>query len=611
MRDVPRRRREWLAVWTWAVLWAVVMLVPYQRRLADEWHNWRFTGIAGADFNDSAYHLSFARQAQDGRLLFESKYAGTDTRGHRFFNLYFLTIGLVARFSGLGVAGAFLVVRSVTAVLVLVAAYWFAAQFFVDRQMRWLALVLATTSGGLEGFRALTAWPPGLYVLDVPQTNTFWYLTYDVVIGPTTGLVLLTMGLMWRALTSDGPASPPAERRRRASTTVVRRLMTLAALSLLQAAIYPHDVQILWMVAPVAALAWALTAPRGDRGRMLRRGVAVCAALVLGAAPLMVYHLYTFFTDYAYRAYGSLSDQRLTGEWPQYFGLVLAAAVVGAAAVLRRRERGRLLLVVWALVIAAFLATRYPKMQRVHLYHGLHVVLCVLAVRGLWAGKKGTFLISRPRRPEGCSAEMRNVPFFPARNESTIHDPESKTPFAVPALALFAALASVTNVANFVTALAPQVPRTSHENFYTFLRPEEVQALAVLDREARSEDVIACVSDPGVIVPMWTGSRVWVGHEEVTPEFGYRQTEMNRLMGRYGPVTPAEAARILSDARANYLYVEEFARRYGSAATEEMLVANGLAERLHRDRWTGVYRVNRAAVDRLRRAGTTTKPGRT
>ena len=146
MHRFVRRYAEWIPVKVWALLVAGLLLLPYRQRYADEWHGWRFTGIASQHFGDTASHLSWVRQARDGWWLFESKFAGAEPRGHRFFNLLFLAMGKAARWTGLSVPGIFHVERTLAAVAVLMLAYWFAGQFFTDRRMRWVALILTTTS---------------------------------------------------------------------------------------------------------------------------------------------------------------------------------------------------------------------------------------------------------------------------------------------------------------------------------------------------------------------------------------------------------------------------------------------------------------------------------
>jgi hypothetical protein len=566
-----RRHREYLPVCLFAALVAAAMWLPYARAYANEWHGWRFTGILSRHFADAASHLSWARQAQDGEWLFESKYAGADAGRRRLFNLLFLAMGKAARWTGASLPVVFHVERTISAVLVLVLVYWFAAPFFADRGMRWTALLLVTTSAGLYWIDALRRYGEWSGDQKLVEAITFRSLEWEVVVGPATALVLLTLGLAQRAVMQ-----------RDSAFRIPHTAFGLALAALGMAAVHPHDVPTVGLVLAVFATVRVMTASREARRPEARRCAVVLAAFALGAAPLMAYHWTTLVADPSYWSYGAHTHEYYTQRWLMDFGLVLVAAVVGGVAVVTGRERGLALLVVWPAVLALVMATSFPPIQRAHLFDGLHTVLCVLAVCGLWVGL-----------PIGSEAGIQNP-------RSGIH---------VLGLALFIAAASVGNVLKFAEELRWRVPH--HDQF---IRAEEMEAMDWLAAHARKTDVIACLAEVGAGVPMWSGCRVYVGHPEITPDYDVRRHEMELLMGKQvgrepRPLDPNGVAVILQKSRADYIYIEERALALSAAETARVLLANGLAERVFANKRVAIYRVTHDRLARKKVSGTFSEKG--
>jgi len=558
----PRGRawREWLPVVLWALLVAGVLLLPYWRRYADEWHGWRFSGILRDPGDDIAAHLSFVKQARDGWWLFESKSAGAQTAGHRIYNLLFLVMGRAARVAGLSVPAVFHIERTVVAVGVLLLAYWFAAQMFADRRMRWTALILVSTSGGVEWLNR-----ESLGRLGPPHTEFIWHVTSwvlreEVVAGAATGLLVLAILLGRRALRRGGRGA----------------IIGTGVVCFLLASVHPHDIPTVGLVLALLAAYRLATSPRSDRPALWGRALRLVAAGAVGAGPVVVYHVAVVLTDPALDSYRLVSLPWRVPRWPLYFGLTLAMAVVGATAIVRRRERDRAVLLIWILPVAALLATRYPPVQRLHLYEGVHVVLCLLATRGLWAVGRAL------------------APVVPRRRRRTA---------AVAGLALFATAAAVTNVLTMYHELTPRLP-----DHPLFLRGDERAALACLDARGADTDVVACVVDVQMRVPMFTPCRSYVGDWDLTPNWHVRRDRMYQLMGRDGPQGPAVVADILKSARADYVYVDAVALKMGAGYLDTLFAETGLADRVFANDWTALYRVNRRAVDVFTPARTAPAP---
>jgi len=275
--------------------------------------------------------------------------------------------------------------------------------------------------------------------------------------------------------------------------------------------------------------------------------------------------------DIGYSEYAAIQEKFRSTSWPNYYGLIFFAAVIGAAAIVRRRERHRALLVTWPAVVGLVLLTPYPVTQRVHLFHGIHIVLCALATRGLWA-------------VGGLAARLRPT-----------WSPAGRRHAAVAALAVLLAASAVVTVGHYVGFLRATEPGALR--WFTFIRRQEREAVQALDDLAKPTDVIACLPAWGVALPMWTGSRVYVGHLEVTVDYLSRKGQMEQLMGRNGRLDPASVAALLRNTGADFLFVDTSARAMGSLNTEDILLTHGFGERVFANDRVTIYRIDRGVVN--------------
>ena len=606
------RRREWVAVALYAVVLAVVLMVPTVSRMRRDRRlpGWRYTGVGTGHFVDTVYHLSFVRQARDGHLLFETKYAGADSRGYRVYNLFFLTLGRLARTAGLTVIDVYHGLLVTVTVLTVLLVYWAAAQFFPDRRMRWMALLLITTGAGFYWLELLGIARPDTEGVFLIEADTFWCLEAEVIVPASSALVVLALVLAdrsmrtgrWGSAVGAGAAAfgsasthphdvsliygvifglavlraltaKAAWPRGTFRGVLVGLAIILAAALFVPTTVTPAHIAVLGALGALVAAA-VLTAAASDRCRRpLRRGLVVLGVVLAWSLPVLVYHAVILLSDRSFWAYaGMVDDDLLTAGWLWDYGLVCVFAVVGFVAVAVRRERSRLLLLVWPGLAAMLLATPHPKTQRVFLYHGLHVALGLLAVRGLWAVGRAlgrTGLSRRPRLARTLAAAGLTL------------------------VCLVGVVLNVKHVHNSIF-LRPDPPRP------LFLPEAEVAALAYLDGVTAGEEVILCLPDTAEDVPLWTGARVYVGHTVISPAFRHRSRQMLELFEWPPGQTPAGTADLLRGTQADFVYVDGRARASGARGLERLLVAHGLAEQVFANDGATVYRVNQSAVKTFR-----------
>ncbi|HEX3000091.1 MAG TPA: hypothetical protein VHR86_07635, partial [Armatimonadota bacterium] len=156
------------AEWRWAASAAAIIVLlscfPY---LFGWWL--RPADFMGHVYNadDACVHLSWMRQAAEGRWLFSDRFTA-ETQQPQFFHLFFLLLGKIAGWFG-GSYRVLLVVyhlaRIVCGWALLLVCYLLAALVFRERETRRLALLIVGLSSGM-GWFLNAVFGPGAYSVD-------------------------------------------------------------------------------------------------------------------------------------------------------------------------------------------------------------------------------------------------------------------------------------------------------------------------------------------------------------------------------------------------------------------------------------------------------------
>jgi hypothetical protein len=447
------RLREFPLIVALALVVLLVINLPY----ALAYQAGGFAGILVAPADGYSY-LAKIRQGYVGNWLFTLPYTAEPGPGAFLFT-YYLALGHLARWTGLGVELSYHLARLGAGFLFLMTAYHFITNFMADRRSRLLTWLVFVTSSGLGWLVVLAG---GSVPADMWITESIPFLSVYANAHFPLGwaLVLWIFQWTWPSLAGDG--TPPRWR------------LTLAGLAtVLLAEVYP---MILVVVAAILAGSAALLTWRRRQWApadwLPLAVVAACAAPRLALTAWLLNQLPIL-------AAGSPGGQapQLTpppGEALVWGGVILALAVAGLARALPPRASAvmalapREHLLIWIVIGALALYAPLDTQRRLSL--GLWMPMTVLAVdflrEGIW-----------PRVPQMAR------------------------PLLVGVLALCLGLS---NVLVWVAGLGAALTRSTT----VFLTPAEVEAIDRLPAGA------VVVADPylGGVIPARSEARVVYGH---------------------------------------------------------------------------------------------------
>ena len=477
--------------------------IPYAVARASAPPGSSFAGFISNSEDIHAY-FSFARQAAEGRWLFENRYAPA-SHDPAYFNLEWLVVGWCVRL--FGDPGAFLVWRAAGALL-LASGFWALTSAFDRKSVRLFALALFSLGGGLgwvlptahmlhvpiaAAWRALGSFPytdqswgvqPFVQVLSNPHFST------------VTGLVLLSLALLVRA-----------ERTRRATTYVAAGCVALlACLS------RPYELLLFLAVVPALHL---LSGEIADVRAGARRA---CTLLVLAPAlwPISVIARNPSFHTWPGGA--EMPVVPLAG----YLVLLGPAVLVLLVRILHARS----------------LPFREPA-ERVML---------------LWLA--AALVLSQANRITDA------IPYSP---QILISCMAPVVMLAVPAVAGRAWLAALV-LALALPSSAITIARRCHEATVfpsLFVTDGEREAWTWLAREARPSDLILATETSGNRLPRHVSAHVVAGHWVWTPASRQRQGETIAYFS--GRMRPEAAAAYVRDLGVDWVWVGPPERKLGGS----------------------------------------------
>ena len=335
-----------------------------------------FTGNARFTLDYNTY-LSFMLQAVEGNTLFQEMYWSWPNPALLFQPL-FLLLGLLARWTGMGLAASHEAGRILFGFLLLVLLYKCISLMFKEAFERGLAFVLVSFGGGLAW---LYPWinPGGItveqhYITGWVEANTYLSIMAFPLFSSSLLLMVCTFFLLLLFLEKGGTG----------------RCVLLGASAALLSLNHPYDILIAASVGG-AFLALSFLLFRRDFGAPRILQAASSLAIALAAVAVYFYTVSSANPAFSYWS-GKMHDPSPPFTWvAANFGLIGPAALVGILGVLiSARKNPRLVFLgVWGVVgcLIIYLPCNFQR----RLIEGLHIPLSLLATFGvLWiAGEKG------------------------------------------------------------------------------------------------------------------------------------------------------------------------------------------------------------------------------
>lgn len=504
-KDVP-----WIGLWVATTV--LLGSAPYIVGYASQTDAVRFAGYVHLYPEDVCNHLSWAKQAYDGHFLLEDKYNAKENPESLVFNLLFLLIGWTARLLNWPLMWGFHLERVVATVLLLLLVYFFASQFFESRLLKWTALLLISFSSGLGWLTILGVtnfWTAS--DLWMTEVSTFIHGHTDVVITPSVLLMLTAFHFGLRHVRTG-----------RTGYAVGAGLATLGL-----GAVHPHNLVTVFAVFFVHTLTRILSEPDPFDTFFSRKPWLLLACLTLFTFPIAAYHLYSMILQPHFFEYATIQDSIPAGELLPGYGLPGLFAVVGIVSVISHKDSVFYFLLVWLLCAFALIFTPLPLAGQYYLCQGLHIPICLLAVKGLSAlgavvVRKWPFAFSAGGTPRDviagslmfvfvCAASLTNV--FVLADEIALASRTTDLPLP------HRPLSKQTKRHTMAFQASAKGPALSP---YFFPR-DLLDACGWLGRSTRSSDVVLAPTYLSCFIPLLSGNRVYAAASHQTSNFSIKE----------------------------------------------------------------------------------------
>lgn len=502
-------RDEWLWTVTVSVFIVILTTVPY---LAGYLFSTPERAFTGAVYNliDYNSHLAKMQQGYLGSWRWKILFTSEPHEG-KFINLFYLSLGHLARALRLDLVWTYHLARFMGGVLVLALAYRFIALFLEKKEWRRTAFLLASLGSGL-GWLFLPLFPRDLYPID------FWlidfYLFFSIMVFPHFSFSISFMLGAWLLLLRRGSEPGPLE--------ALGAALSSMALTL----IHPFMPLILNLV---PALFWTLEAI-AERHLPLRK-FASLGLMLLFQIPYVLYCYLLFTRDPVFSGWTS---QNITLSPPPHYYLVgaglmglLALPGIFAPGVPFKKKAFPLL---WAILTLA-LAYGPWKFQR-RLTLGWTLPGGILASWG-WHSALEPFL------PRALKGKARTLRF---------------------ALVAFASISNLSLIALALLNLAKGHP----DAYYPV---EIVRAVDWLGVHSVPEEVTLSAYWTGNFIPARTGHRAFLGHDMETIDFA-RKLEI--VQGFFGRFSGEEKCSLLEKYGISYIFFGPYEKAIGPLNASEI-----------------------------------------
>ncbi|MDW8102334.1 MAG: hypothetical protein RMK30_05610 [Anaerolineae bacterium] len=518
-------RDEWLWTVTASVFIVILTTVPYLAGYLLSTPERAFTG-AIYDLSDYNSHLAKMQQGYQGSWRWKLLFTSEPHEG-KFVNLFYLSLGHLARALRLDLAWTYHLARLSGGILVLVLAYRFIALFLEEKEWRRTAFLMASLGSGL-GWLLLPLFPPDLYPID------FWlsdfYLFFSIMAFPHFSFSISFMLAAWILLLRQKKGLGPLE--------ALGAALSGLALTL----IHPYMPLILNLV---PALFWTIEAIA--EGHIPFRKFAILGLMFLFQIPYVLYCYLLFTRDPVFSGWTS---QNITLSPPPHYYL-LGAGLVGLLALLGifaptvpfRKKAFPLL---WAILTLALAYGPWNFQRRLTL--GWMLPGSILASRG-WHN------VLEPLLPGALKEKARTLRF---------------------ALVVFA---SVSNLVLIALALYNLV--TGHPD--SFYPVEVVKAVDWLGAHSAPEEITLSAYRTGNFIPARTGRRSFLGHEMETVDFARKKEVVQAF---FGNLSGEEKCALLEGYSISFIFFGPYERAIGSLNPEELKCI----ERIYREGGVEIFR---------------------
>ncbi len=498
-----------LLEWRWALTWAAVIVtvscLPYLVAWVATPSGYQFGGILVNPLDGNSY-LAKMRQGWAGAWQFHLTYTPEPHEGAYIIYLFYLTLGHVARLTGLPLILVYHAARVLGGLALLVTVYAFLARLTGDHRERRLAFWLVGISAGLGWLgTALGTFPIDLWV---PEAFAFFSLLSNPHFPLAMALMLVIVaGVVW-----------PAHG--------IRRWLIpgLAALAL----VLVHPLGL----GPVyATLALYLLLRRWlDRAWSLA-GLTAALGTCLFSAPVLLYGYWIYLSSPAMSAWAAQNVTPAPSVLNLFLGVGLLGllAIPGGVMVVHERDWRGLALPAWS--VGTLILVYLPFALQRRFLTGLVLPLAMLAAIGLNRWLLPRLTVGRARLVAGLTVS-------------------------------FSALGSLFLLAVLTLGV---LNRDGQSGLFDrlYLSQDEAVAMQWLLIHAQDEVVLA-TPRTGMLLPGRAGVRVFAGHPFETIDAETKQAQAEAFFR--GKMSAGEWQKLREQYHIRYVFVGPAERALGGGS---------------------------------------------
>lgn len=360
-------KKEWLFLTIIALLLIFITSLPYVYGYLTAPEDTYFLAISGINRSDYANYFSYIEQAKDGHLLFKDLYT-TEPQPRAILNLFFLGLGLVAKFFNLSAVAIFQISRIILIPIFVLIFYLFISLLFKEKLKRKLGLIFTCFSAGLGGLLSLFITFPLLQIpidLWIPEAFTFLSLFLNPLYIFSFILIISIFLLILLA--------------KKNASYKYSFLAGVCGLILFQ--IHPYDIPVIYLTLFIFWILSNLIEKRVNWNLFKH-----CLIFALISLPSIIYYFWLstghFITVERIAQASSLLITPSVSAFILGYGFILPLTLMGIYIFLKNKSPYLPLLISWLMVHVALLLLPLPLQRK--MTEGLHLVLSIFAVEGIW-----------------------------------------------------------------------------------------------------------------------------------------------------------------------------------------------------------------------------------
>ncbi len=522
------KRKEWIFVSLIIFLAVTISSVPYLYGFYTTPKEQVYSGLHNLTPGDIYVYLSFIEQAREGKIIFQNLYT-SEEQISLLFQPHWIPFGVMAKIFSWSNYFVFQLARIIFAIIFLLIAYLFLAQFFEEVIKRKIALILLTFASGIGVFTPNKFVPSGNFSVDlwVPEAITFLTILHNPLFLLSLSLILLIFLFFLKSLETFDPSSGRWQKSFKYS-------IWAGILTLVLGIIHPYDLATILAVLSVYLIAQILLVKKFNQqnGRTYLRKILM---VVLGSLPVLIYYLIIFFNFDALSGWAGQNVTMSPAPWWYLtgYGLAVPLAFLGTYFLVKEKKLAAYLFAVtWA--VTAFFLIYFPFLQfQRRLSEGFHIPLIILSTVAIFKIK------------------------------DFLKKTESRTPLKVlifQVILIFGAIIFFFSTTFYVIYFDIYIYKEK-KVFPFYLSQNESETMKWFRDNSQKEEIILAEAWNGNLIPGIAGRKVYLGHLDLTADSQKKVNDINWFFK--DNEEESQKINFLKEKSIDYIFYGEREKRLG------------------------------------------------